>query len=439
MLPRHGDGRGRPAPSCFARDGDTLWGMTESPQQSHAPAGAAPGHEAVGRAVSRVAFWGVLVSVGLLALTVAIAVASSSLTLVAAAVDCAVDVVTAVVLWAGLKLADRTSVKFPFGLYKIENVLQVVIALLLFVAAYEVAAQALTAGEREADIGPWVIVGVVASIVATWIYGWWATTVGKRVSSPALIADGKHRQTDVLSTSLVLIAVISTALGFDVDRYAAVVIVAFAVYSGWRLLVAGMKVLLDASVDASTKARIEGVITTEALVAQVDALAVRSAGRYLFLEATLRMRTDDLARAHAASERLEQRIRAEIPAIERVNFHVEPLKREVWRVAAPLAAPSGEISGEFGEAPYFGFAEVRDADGGILRQEIVENPLLGLEKQRGILVAEWLVGRGVDVLLATRPVNKGPSYVLREAGVESRHARHASLSDELAEFRPAAS
>jgi len=413
--------------------------MSASPPQGLAPAVATPDHEAVNRAVSRVALWGVVASVALLALTVAIAAASHSLTLIAAAVDCAVDVVTAVVLWLGLKLADRTSSRFPFGLYKLENVLQVVIALLLFVAAYEVAVQALTAGEREADIGPWVITGVVVSIVVTWLYGRWAMTVGRRVSSPALVADGKHRQTDVLSTSLALVAVISTALGFNVDRYAAIVIVVFAVYSGWRLLVAGMKVLLDASVDAAVKAQIEGVLATEALVAQVDALAVRSAGRYLFLEATLQMRTDDLARAHAASERLEQRIRAEIPAIERVNFHVEPRKRDVWHVAAPLAAPSGEISSEFGEAPYFGFAEVHDADGRILRQEIVENPLLGLEKQRGILVAEWLVGRGVDVVLTPRPVNKGPSYVLREAGVDARLAQRASLSDELAEWRPAVS
>lgn len=411
--------------------------MNASPPQTPAPAVAAPDREAVSRAVSRVAFWGVAVSVALLALTVVVAAASHSLTLIAAAVDCAVDVVTALVLWLGLKLADRTSSRFPFGLYKVENVLQVVIALLLFVAAYEVAVQALTAGAREADIGPWVIAGVVVSIVVTWLYGWWATTVGRRVSSPALVADGKHRQTDVLSTSLALVAVVSTALGLNVDRYAAIVIVVFAVYSGWRLLVAGMKVLLDASVDATVKARIERVLASEALVVEVDGLAVRSAGRYLFLEATLQMRTDDLARAHAASERLEQRVRAEVPAIERVNFHVEPRRRDVWQVAAPLAAPSGEISDEFGEAPYFGFAEVRDADAVILRQEIVANPLLDLEKQRGILVAEWLVGRGVDVLLTTRPVNKGPSYVLREAGVDARLAQRPSLSDELAEWRPA--
>jgi cation diffusion facilitator family transporter len=404
---------------------------TAPPATSTTPAPAAA-REAVSRAVARVALWGVVVSFALLVLTVAIAALSHSLTLTAAAVDCGVDLVAAVVLWFGLRLADRTSARFPFGLYKVENVLQVVIALLLFVAAYEVAVQSLTAGDRQAEIGPWVVAGVVVSIAATWSYGWYATRVGRRVGSPALVADGRHRQTDVLSTSLVLVAVVTTALGVDVDRAAAVVIVAFAVYSGWRLLVAGMKVLLDAAVDAETTARIERIIAGEALVDQVDELAVRSAGRYLFLEATLRLRTEELSRAHAASERLERRIRAEVPAIERVNFHLEPRRRETWRLAVPLATPEGRTSGEFGESPYFAVVELRVPDGSVARQEVIANPVMGVEKQRGILVAEWLVGRGIDTLITQRPVNKGPRYVFGEAGVELRDGLGASLSEELA-------
>lgn len=404
-----------------------------STRSTTAPQAPAPGadRQSAARAVARASFVGVVVSAALLALAVALAVVSGSLTLLAAAVDCAVDVVTAVVLWLGLKLAERVSPRFPYGLYKIENILQIVIALLLFVAAYEVAAQAVRGGERVAVIGPWVMVGAAGSIAATWLYGWYVMRVGRAVGSPALVADGRHRQTDVLSSSLVLAAVVSTALGFDVDRVAAVVIAAFAVFSGWRLLVAGMKVLLDAAVDSATAAEIERVLSGDALVDQVDDLAVRSAGRYLFLEATLRLRTDDLALAHAASERLEQRVRAEVPSIERVNLHLEPRRREVWRVAAPLADRDGRLSQEFGEAPYFAVVQVRVADGEVLGREVAVNPALDAERQRGILVAEWLVGRGVDALVTSQPVNKGPRYVLEGAGVELRAARGDGLDDQL--------
>jgi predicted Fe-Mo cluster-binding NifX family protein len=197
-----------------------------------------------------------------------------------------------------------------------------------------------------------------------------------------------------------------------------------------------MKVLLDASVDAQTLTQIRHLLESEPLVAQVDSLAACSAGRYLFLEATLRLRTDDLAKAHAASEHLEAQIRDAIPAMERVSLHIEPRRREILQVAVPLASPEGEISSEFGEAPCFAFVEVRLTDGDLLRQEVLSNPDLGSENQKGMLVAEWLVGHRIDALITMRPVNKGPSYVLREAGVEMRRARAVRLADELALLRP---
>ena len=395
-------------------------------------------HATTSRAVRRVALWGVIVSAALVALTVVIASVSHSFALTATAVDCVVDLVAALMLWLGLRLSERKTAAFPYGLYKIENLLQVGVALLIFIAAYEIGREALAAGREEPSIDAAVIVGVVITIVATWAYGWYAMRWGKRASSPALVADGKHRQTDVLSTSLALAAVVSTYAGFNIDVVMAFVILVFAVYSGWGLLASGMRVLLDASVDAKTLAQIDRILGSEALIEQVDALAVRSAGRYLFLEATLRLRTDDLVKAHAASEDLEARIRAAMPAVERVNLHLEPRRRDISRIAVPLTSADGEISSEFGEAPHFGLAEVRAADGDVLRLRVLANPQLGVEKQKGILVAEWLVGHGIDVLITVRDVNKGPSYVLREAGVEMRRARAERLADELALLRRAA-
>ncbi len=392
-------------------------------------------HAATNRAVRRVATWGVIVSAVLVALTVIIAAVSHSFALTATAVDCVVDLVAALVLWLGLRLSERKTAAFPYGLYKIENLLQVSVALLIFIASYEIAREALAAGRQEPSIDAAVIVGVVVTIAATWTYGWYAMRWGKRVSSPALVADGKHRQTDVLSTSLALAAVVSTYAGFNIDVLMAFVILVFAVYSGWGLLASGMRVLLDASVDAKTLAQIDRILGSEALIEQVGALAVRSAGRYLFLEATLRLRTDDLVKAHAASEHLEAQIRAALPAVERVNLHLEPQRRDIRRIAAPLASADGEISSEFGEAPYFGLAEVRAADGDVLRLTVLANPHLGAERQKGIVVAEWLVRQGIDVLITVRDVNKGPSYVLREAGVETRRASAGRLADELALLR----
>jgi divalent metal cation (Fe/Co/Zn/Cd) transporter len=79
------------------------------------------------------------------ALSLTIALLSHSFAVGATAVDCTVDVVAALILFVGLKVSTRKSRKFPFGLYKVENVLQLVVALLIFLATYQIAQRALAA------------------------------------------------------------------------------------------------------------------------------------------------------------------------------------------------------------------------------------------------------------------------------------------------------
>jgi len=383
------------------------------------------------RAVGRVAYRGIVVSAVLVAVTVTMAVFTRSYAISATAVDCAVDVVAAVILYAGLKVSTRKSRRFPYGLYKVENVLQVVVALLIFVAAYEIARRALTAAAHSPAVTWWALVAMAFVAIVLWAYSRYARTWGKRTSSPALVAEGGHRRIDAFSASLAFVAVVSTYLGANIDRVAALPVLAFAVYSGWGLLVDGMKVLLDASVDFATLQRIRQLLGSDPLVERIDGLAVRNAGRFVFVEATLGLRTDDLTKAHAASQRLEAELVRSVPSVDRVVLNLEPQRRDVLRIAVPVLSPDGEISAEFGEAPYFAFADIRTRDGQVLRQEILENTFRTSQRQKGILVAEWLVQQGIDVTMTAREMNKGPSYVLREAGVDMRHAQTLRLADEL--------
>jgi cation diffusion facilitator family transporter len=391
----------------------------------------ATAHAAAASAVQRVALYGIVVSVGLVTLTVTVATVSHSFALTATAVDSAVDIVAAVVLWLGLRLSERKTRTFPYGLYKVENVLQIVVAVLIFIAAYEIARRAFAGAAPAPEIDWLVIAGTAVVIGGMAAYSRYATRAGRRTGSPALVADGRHHLTDVFSTTLALVAVVSTYAGFDIDRPAAFVILGFAVWSGWGLLVAGMKVLLDASVDAGTLRHMERILASDPLVTEVESVAARSAGRYLFVEATLHLRTTDLSRAHSASERLEAQVRSAIPAVDRVSLHLEPQPRGVLHVAVPLRGPEGTIADEFGEAPFFALADLRVADGEVVRQEVLANPHRQAERQKGILVAEWLVAHGVDTLLTVRDVNKGPGYVLGEAGVETRRTRSGTLIEEL--------
>jgi len=157
------------------------------------------------------------------------------------------------------------------------------------------------------------------------------------------------------------------------------------------------------------------------------------------------LRVDDLDKAHAASRRIEEAIRAQVPHVERVRIHYEPRIRTHLRYAVPLADTGGTISPHFGEAPYFALVTVRTSHGqhqasgtpDVERQEVLPNPHANVEKAKGIRVGEWLVGLKADVVLLREDVQgKGPAYVFADAGVETRLTEASNLAEVLAEQRP---
>ena len=386
------------------------------------------------KTASRVAGASIAVNLVLCLLNVAIAVASGSLAVAAEMTHNIVDLVASVAVLAGVKISERKSRAFPYGLYKVENVVAVGVAILIFFTGYEIAGEALFAADSATTVNALILCGVALSAIIPVAFSIYEMRVGRRLNSPSLMADAHEYRAHVLSSGIVFLALVGHLVGLPLDRYAALVIVVFIVKTGWDLLSGGMRVLLDASLDAETLSRVRSVIEAEPAVTEVRSLVGRNAGRYRFLEADVALRMDDLQKAHAITQRIETAIRTQVPHVERVRLHYEPQTRTYLRYAVPLADASGSVSEHFGEAPYFGLVTVRTADGQVERQEVVANPHLDVEKAKGIRVAEWLVAFKPDIVLLREDIQgRGPTYVFADAGVETRLTRAETLSEAIAE------
>jgi len=378
--------------------------------------------------IQRVGLYSFLVNLGLTGLKAFLAHGSGSLAIMAGTVDSATDSIASLAVWGGLKLASRKTRAFPYGLYKIENVIQVAMALLILLVGYEIAREAFHAPGGTPQITLAVIVGMTAGVLVPLAFGWYTIRVGRRTGSPALVADGRHRQADVLSSVVILAAVLTdytglhfSFLGLTVDRIAAGLVLVFIGYTGVELLVAGMRVLLDASVDASLLERVRKVIESEPAVVEIRSLAGRNAGRFRFLETDVILRADGLEKAHAVSKRIEAAVLKEVRNVDRVLIHYEPPRRERTVLAVPLEADRKVVSAHFGEAPVFYIGIVRERDRRLLEERFVANPFLEEEKAKGIKVSQWLLSQGVDRLYTPQSLEgKGPGYVLSDAGVEIR-------------------
>lgn len=382
--------------------------------------------------IERWGWYSIAINIVLAGINLTIATASGSLAVRAEMVHNLVDLLTAIGVLVGLKLATRKTKQFPYGLYKVENVITVVLAVMTFVTAYEIARDALLSPVEVAQVNVWMLAGVVLATAIPLIFSVFEMRAGKEANSPALIADAKEYRVHVFTTGVVLAALLGQRFNLPLDRIAALVIVVAIAKTGWDLLSDGMRVLLDASLDADTLLEIREIITKEPQVAELEWVTGRNAGRYRFVEAEVSLRVRDLEKADAVLHRIEEEIRSAVPFVERVLIHAEPMERTHLRYAAPLADSEGALSPHFGEAAYFGLVTVRLEDQAIEERKVLANPYQQLEKAKGIRVAEWLVEQKVDVVFLKRSLQgKGPVYVFSDAVVEMRETAANTLDDAL--------
>jgi cation diffusion facilitator family transporter len=380
--------------------------------------------------VLRVAFYSLLFNLSLVVVKLVLSSLSGSLALRADAVHSTVDVLASLALILGVKISERKSESFPLGLYKVENLASIVISFLLFLTAYEIIIEAVRGDAVLISYQGWVLYAVAAIIPLPYLFGSFQIKVGERTGSPSLIADGVQHKADVLTSSLVFLALIAQSVSLPLDRIAAVIIALVIVKEGWKILVSGMRVLLDASVDAATLEEIRTLIIEAPEVVSISELVARNSGRYLFVQASLTLRVADLKRAHQVSERIESRIKREIPQVDRVQIHYEPIVESRRRYTTPLADMRGTLGKHFGESPYFALVEIDFEEMRLLRQEIVANPHKDLIKGKGLKVAQFLLGFKPDVVFSSESLEgKGPGYVFAEAGVETLQTDARTLEE----------
>jgi len=385
-------------------------------------------------AATRWAWYSVGVNVLLVGLNSLVAVASKSLAVGTEVVHNGVDLLSALAVLVGIKLATRKSRRFPYGLYKLEDVIAVAVAGLIFLTCYEILRQAIFSAHRETTPRWWMFAVLAAATAIPAIFSRLELRAGRAAKSPALIADAREYQVHVLTTGVALAALAGGYFQLPLDRIAAALIVIPVAQTGWDLLLGGMRVLLDASLEPKTLETIRKTALSDPMVVDVGSVTGRNAGRFRFVEITAVLRSNDLEKADITAHRIESRIQESLSNVERVLVHVDPRPRDRLRCAVPLANRQGTLADHFGGAPFFALAIIHTGDGETEPAQILPNPHREARRGKGIRVAEWLVDQKTDaVVLRDGPGEKGPVYVLRDAAVTIHPTVATTLPEALAE------
>ncbi len=368
----------------------------------------------------KIAWLSILTNTVLMIMKITIALFSGSLAVKADALHSLTDIVSSTIILVGIKISKRSSRRFPYGLYKVENLVAMGTSLLIFLAGYEIAKEVLSQKPPALPSQiPLAIVGICATILIAYLFSRYELRKGKETGSPSLVADAQHILTDVLSSLVILAALAGSAIGLAIDRYAAVVVIIFIGRSAATIFLGSMRVLLDASLDFASLTKIRNLVLADARVKQINELWARNAGRYKFIELDLTLCVKDLEKGHRIAKEIENRVKMEIAQVDRVLIHYQPQQRDQFTLAVPVSEDRQTISEHFGGAPLFHLLTFKSDDSTITAEHILSNPFLREEKRKGIKVANWLLEQGVDIVITHRDwAGKGPSLVLGNAGAE---------------------
>jgi cation diffusion facilitator family transporter len=280
----------------------------------------------------RIAIGSVIVGLAVLALKAVAWQLTGSLALMSDALESLVNVATALAVIVALRVARRPADdNHPYGHHKAEFFSAVLEGVLIVIAALFILREAYAGflNPRALDAP---LLGLAINAGASLINGVWATILirtGRRHRSPALVADGRHLMTDVVSSVGVLIGV---ALAFVtgwwwLDPVMALLVALNILWSGWVVIRGSLSGLMDEAVSDEEMTTIRRVIADAAsddAALEAHDLRTRHAGQVTFIDFHLVMPGDTTVEAaHDLCDRIEAALMEALPDA-RVTIHVEP-------------------------------------------------------------------------------------------------------------------
>ena len=282
----------------------------------------------------RWALGSILLNLSLTILKFIFAIFTGSLALMAEAIHSFSDLAASVISFISVKIAVKKSKEFPYGLYKVENIAAIIIAIFLFFAAFEIIKEAFFEKKEIEVKNPEIaILVMVIAMVATFVYSKLEARAAKKLNSPVLLSDAEHIWADFLSSLIVVVGLIGVSLGYNIDKYAAAIVALFIMKSGWEILSNGVKVLLDVSLSDEEIKKIEQIVYKHPSVVRIKNIRGREAGSYKFLELELLLHNYSLRETHKIVDDIAEQIKKEIPNIDSIYIHYEPVRQEGLRVA----------------------------------------------------------------------------------------------------------
>jgi cation diffusion facilitator family transporter len=362
--------------------------------------------------------------------------------LIADAFHSGVDVLALFASWFGLWLASRKeSARFPYGLYKAETFVTLVIGVLVIWAGFENLVEGyrklfLLASHHAFPALPVLISGI--SVFVSYFVAKTEKETGAFINSGALQANASEAFLDIFTSLVVLAGILLAHAKIPYIEGSIVMLIALLIIRlGLKNVWTPILILLDASLDPKLQAEIEEKISAVDGVKGVSDVKMRQSGPFKMVECNIATGPSvSVYKAHELADKIENLIARDYNQIESVFVHVEPVKQDTLSVVIPVEEINGldsRIHGHFGRAPYFIILKLDDK-GGVEIEDFYYNEFLG-EKDRihiGVKVIKALINHDLD-LVFTPKIGEISFYMLKDKFIDIYKAEAGATVREIIE------
>ena len=273
-----------------------------------------------------------LISLAALLFTAAVqavvVVLSGSVALLGDTLHNVADALTAVPLLIAFRLARRPpSTRYTYGYGRAEDLaglfVVAMIALSSLLAGYEAIARLL---HPQTVSHLWAVAGAaIVGFAGNEIVARYRITVGRRIGSAALVADGLHARTDGFTSLAVLVGAIGVASGWRQADPVVGLVITVAILGVLRSAVRQVGARLMDAVDPQLVAQAVAAVAEVDGVLAVDALRIRWIGHTLRAEADVTVDPSlSLVAAHDIAHHAEDHLLVGVRRLTAATVHASP-------------------------------------------------------------------------------------------------------------------
>ncbi len=243
-----------------------------------------------------------------------IGIASGSVAVLASAIDSMLDTAVSLFNFFAIKKSEEDpDAEYQYGKAKIQAIAAVIEGTVITISGIYIiyaALKKLDKGTETLLLTP-SILAMFFSIVVTYFLVQYLLSIAKETDNLVIKADALHYKTDLWSNAAVLVALGLVSLtGLDsIDALFGLGIGAYIIYSAYEIIIEGIEILLDKSLDGDVVAKIGEIISNHPEITSYHWLKTRSDGTTNFVEFHMVLRPNmPLLEAHRIAYEVEDQM-----------------------------------------------------------------------------------------------------------------------------------